>query len=118
MNVNNGIVMGQIEDEQSNHPTHTPVGVSTGFGPSAAQSNHGEVAKWLSALKNMDHEIRRVPIEELRTLAKSGDAKYFTSIIEKYIVTAVKFAAYEIADQNLGKDRTDLPNQVHKRTGR
>jgi hypothetical protein len=90
------------------------VGVSAGFGPNAAQSNHGEVAKWLSALKGMDPDLRKVPIEELRILAKSGDVKSFTSRIEKYIVTAVKFAAYEIADQNLGKDRTDLPEEVQK----
>eukprot|EP00966_Prymnesium_polylepis_P117746 2721986-Prymnesium_polylepis.1 len=62
----------------------------------------------------MDPDLRKVPIEELRILAKSGDVKSFTSRIEKYIVTAVKFAAYEIADQNLGKDRTDLPEEVQK----
>eukprot|EP00966_Prymnesium_polylepis_P209020 4842273-Prymnesium_polylepis.1 len=62
----------------------------------------------------MDSDLRKVPIEELRALAKSGNFKYFTSRIEKYIVTAVKFVAYEIADHSLGKDRTDLPEQVQK----
>ena len=83
-NVTNGIILGDVECEQNNAPSSTPCMGAAGmtFGLSAAQSQHGEIAKWHATLRSLDPDARRQSMLSLRRLAQQDNPKALTTRIE------------------------------------